>query len=265
MTHIDFLPPRYRERSVLERSKLWYLGVLCVFGGAIAVATLCQFGVRAAVLAELAQVEAESNAAQATIQRVNQLQALAKSESADAELITWLRHPWPRTQLLGAIAAHLPDEVTLEDLRLDQEEAPKYAAPAAPTSPEQSPAAAPKLSPPARDLAKLRGQHEGKQSVVVLSGEARDTAALHTFLARIGSVGLYSKVDLLSIESGASNESSASARFKAKLTIRRGFGQAGGPQAAWQPSPSRSLTTSATPGTLAKQPLAQAATPEATP
>jgi Tfp pilus assembly protein PilN len=253
MTHIDFLPPRYKERSELERSKLWYLGVLCVFGGAIAVATLYQFGVRAQVQSELAQVEAESNAAQATIQRVNQLQALAKSESADAELITWLRHPWPRTQLLGAIAAHLPDEVTLEDLRLDQEEAPKYRA-AAPASPEQSPAEAPKLNPAARDLMKLRSLHEGKQAVVVLAGEARDTAALHTFLARIGSVGLYSKVELLSIESGNSNESSAAARFKAKLTIRRGFGQAGGPQAAWQPSPA-----------LVKQPLAQASKSEAAP
>jgi Tfp pilus assembly protein PilN len=250
MTQIDFLPPRYRERSVQERAKLWHLAVVCLFGGVIAVAALYQFSVRQRVLAELSEVEANSNAAQAKIQRVGQLQSLAKSESADAELMTWLRHPWPRTRLLGAIAAHLPPEVTLEDLRLEQEEM-RSALPQPTASPEAAGAPAPKLSPPALDLIKLRSLYDTRQSLIILEGEATDTAALHTFLAKIGAVGLYSKVELISIESSASTEKQTAAQFKARLTIRRGFGQSGGPQAAWRnPRPAGESVASKSPSAV---------------
>lgn len=230
MTHIDFLPQRYRDQSLQDRARLWHLGLVCMLGGVLAIAALYQFGVRQSVQMEFSEVQAEGNAAQAKIQRVAELQALVKSEAADAELLTWLKHPWPRTQLLGAISEHVPPEVLLEELRLDHED-PLRNAPVPVT--EVKPAtAAPKLSAPAMDLAKLRGVHDGKVSYVLIIGQTQDTAALHTFLAKIGSVGLYSKAELLSIETAA--EQQAATRFKARLTIRRGFGQPGGPLVAWQ-------------------------------
>ena len=151
-----------------------------------------------------------------------------KRMECEAELITYLRHPWPKSQLLSALLSRLPEEITLQQLQIIRETDNSTAASdrrplmvVGNTTDQQK-----SILPAERDLQTLKSQSEGKQIVIILTGSTTDSAALNHYLDEMQSNSLFAKAELGSVTSVG--EASASAiQFHAKLVVKPGYGQAG--------------------------------------
>src|SRR5688572_30595525 len=98
MAEIDFLPARYREDRAQRKQEFWRLVVLGVYAGLLCLAAYTQRLQRHRIEGEL---KAADRMQASVVAQSDQLAALenelARTE-AQAELYTFLRHPWPRTQ-----------------------------------------------------------------------------------------------------------------------------------------------------------------------
>jgi hypothetical protein len=146
---------------------------------------------------------------------------------SQAELIVYLRHPWPRTQLLAAVLGPLPEEVALDSIRIARDKAGVGAA-ALRARPTPTDGTAPDGRPPAeRDLALLREELDAAETIVALEGETSNTLALHAYLGALGRCDLFGRAELVSIEE--SEGAAGVFRFSARLAARPGYGQPNGP------------------------------------
>ena len=153
-----------------------------------------------------------------------------KRMECEAELITYLRHPWPKSQLLSALLSRLPEEITLQQLQIIRE------ADNSTTASERHPAMVvgnsadqqKSISPAERDLQALKSQSEGKQIVIILTGSTTDSTALNHYLDEMQSNALFSKAELGSVTS-VGESSGAAIQFHAKLVVKPGYGQSGSP------------------------------------
>jgi len=230
MINIDFLPVQYHQKNAYRQSKPWQIIVVTSFLGLVALLTISQKVHRRFVEKELGELDSAYETALAQEQRLSDVQNQAKQMESEAELITYMHHPWPRSQLLSALFSRLPEEITLEQLQITIEA--DNSVPASdrrpPTHLGNSGDPQKTLSPAERDLQTLQNQSDGKQTVVILIGSTTDSAAVPRFLNEILSNPLFSKAELGSVTSV--NESSGTAiQFQAKLVVKPGYGQRGGP------------------------------------
>jgi len=228
MKDIDFLPASYREQTVHRKANVWRLFVGGLFIAALACSAVFQQLLARETRRELAQIQPPYDQAQALIARQAELQKQLQAADVEAELLTYLRHPWPATQVLSAALAPLPDCITLQQVRL-------YRAPAAPATNVRSPpqirpgeTEAPKPNPAEHDLSRLREELDHCPTVLLLSGLTSDGAALQKYLVTLGEVKMFVKAELSSLESSG-GERPNMLRFTARLVVRPGYGQPDGP------------------------------------
>jgi Tfp pilus assembly protein PilN len=181
--------------------------------------------------AALQAIEPDYQAALEQMEHISSLQTRLAQISSDAELLAYLRHPWPRTQLLGALVEPLPDEITLSQVQI-RRAAPQARAGGRPTRGEAQAEEKQRagLAPAARDLAELRDALDSAPIVVTVSGIARQSGPLHRYLGRLGEHPLIAKADLQGIEN-LENDGEPTLQFEATLQVRPGCGQPGGPTA----------------------------------
>ncbi len=86
--------------------------MIVAFGGLVGAAFVGQKVVQYRTRQEIATAEIDFNAAKLAQQKLDLAQKQARDVNVEAELFTYLRHPWPRTQVLRRITAILPQEVT---------------------------------------------------------------------------------------------------------------------------------------------------------
>src|SRR5690349_13581296 len=113
MKNIDFLPNAYRERNALRNARAWWGVVVLVFGTVILATASVQVTWRRAVERELESLHDDYFAATQRDLELTRLQKQVQGASEAAALYTYLQHPWPRSQLLAAIARPLPEAVHL--------------------------------------------------------------------------------------------------------------------------------------------------------
>ncbi|MGD0382601.1 MAG: hypothetical protein ABSA77_03700 [Thermoguttaceae bacterium] len=230
MIDIDFLPVQYHQKNAYRQAKPWQIIVVTSFLGLVALLTISQKVHLRFVERELDELAPTYETALAQEQRLSDVQNQLKRMESEAELITYLHHPWPRSQLLSALLSRLPEEISLEQLQITREA--DNSAPASDRRPPiplgNSGDQQKTLSPAERDLQILQNQSDDKQTVVILIGSTTDSAAVHRFLNEILSNPLFSKAELGSVTSV--NESSRTTiQFQAKLVVKPGYGQPGGP------------------------------------
>jgi Tfp pilus assembly protein PilN len=227
MNEIDFLPDRLRvTRREHKTRRLWYVGVaFCVL--ALAVASSLQFATRRRLTADLEVANAAYDSAQRDLLRLARAQAELAVAHDEAELLTYVRHPWPRTQIIAALLRPLPEAVSLTELRIGRESAVQTnLGQFQPEVGVGAPPGADKRTPARRDLERLRKSTDEQRTVAMLNGHAADGAALHRYLHELGRTPLFVGVELGSLESNA--ETDGKTRFEVRLIVRPGHGQSDG-------------------------------------
>ncbi len=179
---------------------------------------------------ELVAIESLQNGSESTNTKIEEIQARLKPLRASAELLTYLRHPWPKTQILSAVVQPLPDSITLTRLHILRESTEKSKPSQTPIQIATTPAGSSKEPLPISDLQRLRANNDQLQCVVLLGGSVSEPSDLYEYLGRLGNQGLFSRVELGPVERSVSDQSAV--RFTARLTVRPAYGQLGGPAPA---------------------------------
>jgi hypothetical protein len=227
---IDFLPASYREQSAKRRTHLWRALVVALFAMILGTSGYFQYQMYEAAKRDLAAVEPAYVAAQQATRELSEAQTKLLAAEQQAELLTYLRHPWLRSRVLTALVEPLPAALTLRTLNLSYEADQKQNKQTVAASSESQPVVT--QSPPqVQDLKKLRDEFDPARLVVIVTGQTSETAALHQYLAELAADEHFASVDLRSIEAGSGN-SAGTAQFTARIVVRPGYGQPQGPTAA---------------------------------
>ena len=248
---IDFLPAQCRRDHVRRRSQPWRLVVVTTFAVLLAAAAYSQHCRKQRVVEQLAAIAPQYEQVLAQRSQLAQIQSRLLSARTRAELLAYLRYPWPRTQLLATLLPALPDEITLDQLQIIRREPPRPAGVEQLGRAERRAAAEQqqKLPPAARDLEQLRQQCDRAETVVLLSGTTTDIAALHAYLGDLGDTQLIAKAELDSIDRDE-NEQTTTQQFSATLIVRPGYGLPNGPS-----GPAEAEVTDGEPSPLTMQTL----------
>ncbi len=240
MTTIDFLPARYQERSVQRKTNVWRLAVLAIFTALVGFAAVGQVAVNRQAEAQLVAVGQQHDEVTEANGRLAELQTELRAARADAAMVTYLRHPWPRTQILALIAGALPEDVTLTKSIIHQPEATALRLPTSnPQGPEQAANAAAEAAKPAadRDLRRLREAFDSEPVIVTLEGTSRDEPSVHAYVCTLAQADLFSNVDLRSVERLRGGQVTGFG-FNVRLALRPGYGQPEGPETSHGPEKS---------------------------
>ena len=230
MQDIDFLPVQYRQKRVQRQSQPWRIVVAVAFAVLLGAAAFTQQGRKRQAEKRLEAILPQYELAVSQNRKLAELHARLNTARNAAELFTYLRHPWPRTQLLAALLAPLPEGITLEQLQitrqLPQDRAPpeRYFR----TENKAKDDELDKLPPATRDLIRLRDEFDKNPTLVLISGTTRESAAFHRYLGELGGASLFTKANLDSLES-PENDPAGPLEFRATLVVRPGYGQPGGP------------------------------------
>jgi len=231
MQDIDFLPAEYFQRRARRQARPWRIAVVTLVAALAAGAAAGQYLQRQRLQAELDALLPAYQLATAQQQRLAQLQARLHSGQQTAELLAYLQHPWPRTQILRALVDGLPEQVVFEQLRIGrQKRSVQQSAESRPSSAEQKEDLS-KLPPAQRDLRALREECDTTEVYVRIVGAASDSAALYAWLATLGKHRLIARTELVSIEIAGQTDSKLM-RFEAVVVLVPGYGQPGSPMPA---------------------------------
>jgi hypothetical protein len=249
MSYIDFLPENYRQRDVHRKNRWTRTVVVLAFVGLLAAGSFALRKKRASVAAELDVARQSFDTMMAQTTNLSQEIAQLSEARGQANLITFLRHPWSRARIVAAIVQDWPQPLVLEELRIQREGQggivsvpPATPIPGQPTKPAAE-----------TDLSELRRESQNQPTVVLLSGLMRDQAVLHRYLAELGKIDLFSNVELLGMVPA---DAEGTLRFNVRLSLAPGYGQTGGPTSPPQPLATKAAGHHvATPAQATQQPL----------
>jgi len=231
MSSIDFLPTQYHQRHARRRAQPWRVVVMAAFVALLSGAAASQYMDKRRAEKKLANIVPQYDLAVSQNKQLAEVQARLKKDQGKAGLYTYLRHPWPKTQLMAAVIGPLPEKITLDRLHVARQAVQKERSmrrrSRAERSAEDEEIA--KLSPVARDLKRFRDEFDNAETVVRISGTTRDSSLLHGYLGELGTSILFSKAELDSIES-VDSKSAGQLQFLATLVVRPGYGQPNGPE-----------------------------------
>jgi len=239
MKTVDFLPARYHENDLRRKATAWRYVLVLMFGGAIGAATFGQFAIKRTVRLQLAELRAQHQAASGVKETAAMLEKELRWTEEISALYTYLRHPWPRTQLLACVARSLPESVAINELRIHQDDSRSGARSAVRTLPIVEGES--KISPASRDLQELRGANDSTPTVIHIRGTARDAVELNEYVAALGFYPIFKSAKLTSLEAvnddvehmpdGKHELPAKLFQFDILITVLPGHGIPGGPTA----------------------------------
>lgn len=222
MTNIDFFPLERRRQCQQRHVRLCHIVAIVAVIGLMAGAAMVQHHRWRQAQADLAAITPAYQAALRLHSQIAHVRSHLSRVRSHAELCTYLRHPWPRTQLLTAMLGPLPDDITLKLVQVLREP-PEAPAPADKKGGEMRLRS---LSPVERDLTKLRDRIDPMRTIMVLHGTAGDSTVLHRYLEALDAAEIFDRAELDWFERGERGEP---LRFRVVLSVQPGYGQAGGP------------------------------------
>ena len=224
MKTIDFLPDIYRQREALRRARLWWGAVGLIFGGAIGASATAQLCLRHDLERQLDELAPQFTAAQAQVQELTALQTQITRAAHEANLYTYLDHPWPRTQLLAEVVSPLPDCVRLTQMHIGEEEHARQTTAAGPRANRPDEQAVTKASHPELDLMRLQDELDRRQATVELDGHTGDVSRLHAYVADVNRSPIIAAAHIKSLEAAVGNQPGRT-RFTLRLVVRPGHCQ----------------------------------------
>jgi hypothetical protein len=230
MQDIDFLPIEHRIKRERRKAQPLQLAITATVIGMVSAAAMIQHQRWIHVRKELTSITPAYQQAVQMEEKLVEVKKRLDRSRAQAELCTYLRHPWPRSQLLSALITPLPDSVAFQGVQIFRE-------PRAPLSPDVDPSRDEKQggeenrgssTPSERDLKKLHDMLDPMRTFVVLDGTVAGSSVLYHYLGGLDETDYFENARLDCLN--RLNEGSESYQFRATLTVRPGYGQPGGPE-----------------------------------
>lgn len=219
MQNIEFLPQRYRDKDARRKVGVWRLAVVALLGGLVAAAALFQFRQKQQVRDKIDQAQPLYLAAQTKAAQLQQLQSVLASEQAKATLCAYLQHPWPRTQLLAAVAGAMPEGISINRIQIGgQQISPRRTSRTSESEEQENEEAA--VEPAVRDMMTLKAASNERVVMVVVVGTATDAEKINTYLKSLSESPFIGRVDLDSLENNETPTGNGQLRFTAKGVIR---------------------------------------------
>jgi hypothetical protein len=236
---IDFLPASYRQLASERRERVWRVATAIVTVVAICTASLARYLERRSAQSELgALVSGHERAEDLNAQWTDIRQREAKA-NAEARLATYVRHPWPTSRMLSAVVGPLPESIRLTELKIVQEAEDASSPPPAAAHPGAAkPDEVDKRLPVERDLEQLRAECNREHTVMQLTGEGADSESLHEYIGGLSRSNVVKSAELQSLQTTnvrGSEESARLVQFHARVVLRPGYGQPGGPSSPAKP------------------------------
>ncbi len=166
---IDFLPVAYREVGIQRKNITLRAVVIIAFVALVGFGVAYQQHLRILAQQQLADLLPSYEQAQVELKRLGELQLLSQSIERQAELETYLKHPWPRTQIIAALVDQLPEEVQLDKISIVREPLPVNVNESHLAGVKVGETAQTKLDPAQRDLEAIRGVYDRSRIVVQLA------------------------------------------------------------------------------------------------
>lgn len=227
MQDIDFLPSDFKRRRSSRHGRPWQIIVVGTAIGLLLVVAVGQSHALTQIKGRLTEIEPERRVLDARLTQLADLRKRLADTEARAQLLSYMNHPWPKTQLLAVTLRSLPDAVLFRRIRIASENLPSQLVKRASTEAAEEDTT--KLAPAVRDMRLLQQECDSSVVAITVEGMTADGIELHRYLDRLNRVPLLDKVTLHSLDSNA-DDSEAKFRFEARLTVRPGFGQPGGPE-----------------------------------
>lgn len=228
MKELDFLPAAYREQNAVHKTRLCQIAMVLSFGTIITASSCFQFALYRSAKQDLTSIASFHEDALAKTAELATLRAKVDRQRKLCELYTYLKYPWPRTQMLAEIARHLPPQVTLRELTI-VEEPHQASIRGGVIAVDVTRQRATEDTPAKADLQLLRGQRDRSRSEIQISGTTTDSAPLHLFVMSLNGTPLFESAKLHSMEA-VSGSKQPQSNFFVRLTVRAGYGQPDGPQ-----------------------------------
>lgn len=219
---VDFLPEKYRQATKRRRTSYWRAVVAVLFVAVFAAAAGGVLLVEREVRREYDLVAVKHAAASTADLRLKEKEAELAELQSYADMITFLRHPWPRSRIVHELLVVLPDGVTIDKLLLISEI--RAAAP----SEAQAETGEVTEKNVGTDLAALREAVAAADLVVRIEGMTDDQPALHAYLQRLIGPGFFIGAEVEQIEA-VRTANARTSKFTARVVVRPGWGMPGGP------------------------------------
>lgn len=228
MLDIDFLPSEYHQRRTQRHAKPWRHVVVVTSLLIVAGLASTQRLQRNRVQTELAVFSPLYEKLLADQKNLGELKTRLDGLRHHAVLLTYLRHPWPKTRLLATLLDPLPEGIRLEQCAVARESMPIQASAGDEARPQNSsePKDVSKLVGAERDLNRLRDEYGKTQTVIRFHGSADNAELLHDYIAQLTRKPLFARAELESLETTSSGEK-ARVRFRGVVVVRPGYGQPG--------------------------------------
>ncbi|PHS16987.1 MAG: hypothetical protein COA78_03335 [Blastopirellula sp.] len=196
MQSIDFLPEKYKQRRIRKRVGFLRIGifsiiVLCVCGTALF--QLVRLG---SLKLEIASLEAEYSKVTEIQKNILELESKNQTQINQAQLLTFLRHPWPSSQIMSLVAETKTESLYFNEMRVFRQSETKKKA----LFPEDKDTNKDKLPAAVQDLLELQKDLRGKEIVINISGICNDTTQLYDYLSKLNQSDLVHRAIVDSVE-----------------------------------------------------------------
>ena len=231
MNNIDFLPQDYRREHSRRRRQVWQITAITIVTVIVGAASFFQTRTAAKLQADIDKLGPRHQKSENRNKQFAELKTELQNAEDQAALFTYLRHPWPKTQIIAALIRALPEDITLQEITISNT-MPKSARRnniLSQTEREAEEKRLAALSPAARDLEELRKKSDRLQTQINIRGTAIQQSALHVYVGNLAQESLLAKAELESCEA-EKGPVIGKMRFNIDVLVKPGYGQPNGPR-----------------------------------
>lgn len=216
---IEFLPKKYREKRKGHNFQVSRILLIVILVASMSAVLLYQLAALHSVNLQVAALDGQHEKVMQLMQEVELRRAEVAVKRHHAKLLTFLDHPYPKSQIIAAIANPLPTEITITRLQVSVEQmAGNHAKP-----PSEKGKEAPKGHPMELDLKQLIDETKARRCTVEVEGTTDDTSCLYTFLASLHQAEIIESAKIESIDPHQKTDGSEFSNFTAHVKIKRGY------------------------------------------
>src|SRR5262245_39334732 len=121
MHDLDFLPAGYRESNARRFHRVWHMALAALLAACCSAITAFQLWQQYEIGCDIAAIQPAYAGTAALTARLNDARMRLEGEGVEARLITYLGHPWPKSQVLDAVIRPLNEAITLSEIRVSRE------------------------------------------------------------------------------------------------------------------------------------------------